>query len=141
MKLNSAGKPTKKYLLVENGELFLVAEPEQKNQMASSRLSSFVQKDLPTSNIERYSKPMDLSNLRVFTFLVINNGLNPIICQVEVSPDGLTWGACGESELTIAPGEMQVVVPQYFLRFARVKFKNKIRGFNSMVTVWFQGQR
>ncbi|MGB9826632.1 MAG: DUF6385 domain-containing protein, partial [Desulfofundulus sp.] len=31
-------------------------------------------------------------------------------------------------------------VPQYFLRFARVKFRNKKPGLNSVITVWFQGQ-
>ena len=81
-----------------------------------------------------------MSKLKIFTFLVINNGPNPMLCQVEMSPEGLNWGVFGELEYTVSPGQMQVIVPQHFLRFTRLKFKNKIPGFNSVVTIWFQGQ-
>ena len=78
--------------------------------------------------------------LSYLTFLVINKGLNPVTCQLEISPDGKGWGTFGELEINIFPDEKQVFVPQYFLRYARIKFKSKNLGFHSMITVWFQGQ-
>lgn len=93
-----------------------------------------------TFDTRQYSYPIDVSYFRTYTFLVLNNGNNPVTCQAELSPDGMTWGVFGDSETTVLPGGMQTIVPQCFLRFARLAFKNKNTGLNSMITVWFQGQ-
>ncbi|NPV73029.1 MAG: hypothetical protein HPY89_04420 [Pelotomaculum sp.] len=142
MKANSLKNSTKDFIVEENGNLFYVVKSDKKKHKSSltPHFSSFVQRNLKTSDEVRHSKSREVSRLRVFTFLVINEGLNPVICQAEMSTDGITWGSFGESESTVFPGNMQVIVPQYFLRFARLKFKNKKQGFNSAVTIWFQGQ-
>jgi len=142
MKANGLKNSTKDFIVEENDNLFYIVKSSKKKHKNSltPHFYSFVQRNLKTSDEVRHSKSMDVSRLRVFTFLVINEGLNPVICQAEMSTDGITWGSFGESELTISPGNMQVIVPQYFLRFARVTFKNKNQGFNSVVTIWFQGQ-
>jgi hypothetical protein len=142
MKANGLKNSNKDFIVEENGNLFYVVKFDKKKHKSSltPRFFSFVQRNLKSSDEVRHSKSRDVSRLRVFTFFVINEGLNPIICQAEMSTDGITWGSFGESESTVPPGDMQVFVPQYFLRFARVKFKNKNRGFNSVVTIWFQGQ-
>jgi len=140
--IKSTGNSTNDFIMEEDGNLFYVVGAGQKKHknLSAPQLTSLVEINLHTFDSERYSKSRDLSHLRIFTFLVINTGYNPVICQSEISPDGIAWDSCGESEFTISPGKMQVIVPQYFLRFARIKYKNKNTGFNSVITIWFQGQ-
>lgn len=138
----TSGKINKDFLKEKDGYLYYVINPQKGSEQEPflPRFVNFKQKNLPTSNSERYSEAREISYLRVFTFFVINNGINPVTCQVEMSPDGVTWYSAGELEYTIAPGQNQVIVPQFFLRFARIKYKNKNPGFYSTVTIWFQGQ-
>lgn len=145
MNLKNIDASSKDYIVEKDGNLLYIVEPklETKTKEHNKLLptfSSFVQKNLPTSDIEQHSKTIDVSHLRTYTFLVANNGKNPVICQVEISPDGIKWGSFGELKQTIPSGEMQIIVPQCFLRFARITFKNQFQGFNSVVTIWFQGQ-
>jgi len=134
------------YLLIKSGCIYYVAKPTPvSNELIKEcpyppRFYNFVEKNLPTCNNEQFSTPMDISNLRVFTFLLINNGNNPVKCQVEMSPDGVIWDSFDEIEYHIPRGARQVIVPQYFLRFTRLKYKNWNQGFNSYITIWFQGQ-
>ncbi|MBO8127807.1 MAG: hypothetical protein H0Z39_01195 [Peptococcaceae bacterium] len=102
--------------------------------------TSIVERNLVTGDQERYSKTTDISRIRTFSFLVLNDGPNPVVVQPELSPDGITWGSFGESEHVIEPGGRHLFVLQFFLRYARIKFRNKVPGRDSVVTVWFQGQ-
>lgn len=142
MKLKASCDSTKDIIVEEDGNLYYITEFKKKKQkkLSISRFSSFVQRELQTTDNEQHSKPRDLSHLQIYTFMVINNGLNPVKCQAEMSTDGINWGSFGDSELTISPGNKQVIVPQYFLRFARIKYINQTQGFNSVITIWFQGQ-
>jgi len=145
MKTKRANDSIKDYIMEKDSFLYYVVTPIQKKYSKKEpcdtpRFFNFVQKNLLTSNKAQYSKTIDVSRLRVYTFLVINSGYNPVICQVEMSPDGITWSSFGEPELVINPGTKQAVVSQYFLRFVRIKYKNKNAGFNSSITIWFQGQ-
>lgn len=135
-------KTSKDYLIEKDGDIFYVAGPgkKRKKPCSISRFRNFVETDLPTADRERHSKVRDVSRLRMFTFLVANTGPNPVICRAEMSPDGISWDSFGESQYTVSPGNMQIIVPQYYLRFARLKYANKNPGFNSVITVWFQGQ-
>lgn len=131
----------KDFLKIKNGCLYYVIDNKQKTKKIDPpQFVNFVQKYLLTTNEEQYSKTIDLSRLRVFTFLVINNGINPVKCQVELSPDGTTWDSFNELEHTIAPGRRMAIVPQYFLHYARIMYKNDQTSFDSDITVWFQGQ-
>lgn len=133
---------TSDFIIEEDGNLFYVSETaKQRNRKKfDPHFTNFVQKHLITSDRERHSKTMNVSRLKTYTFLVSNVGPNEVTCQTEISPDGISWESFGELELTVSPGKMQVLLPQYFLRFARVKFKNKKSGFPSIINVWFQGQ-
>lgn len=102
--------------------------------------TSMVEEDLVTRDRDGYSKKVDISKIRTFSFLVRNDGPNPVVVQPEQSPDGVTWSSFGELAYVLESGEKHLFVPQYFLRFARVKFRSKKPGFNSVITVWFQGQ-
>ncbi|NLI13375.1 DUF6385 domain-containing protein [Pelotomaculum propionicicum] len=130
-------------IIEDGGNLFYVCNPKKIRYKRQSFqcFCSDSEENLGTSDQERYSKTRDVSKFRTFTFLIKNEGLNSILCQVEISPEGVNWGAFGELEYTLSPGQMQPIVPQYFLHYARVKFKNKIPGFSSVIAIWFQGQR
>lgn len=142
MKFRSNGNPGREYIMLEDGNLFLVKESVRKikHRNLSPGFFSFVQKNLPTADTQHYSKPVDVSRIKMFTFLAINTGLNPVILQPEISPDKISWHDYNDPEVTVPPGDMQVITPNYFLRFTRLKFKNLNPGFNSVVTIWFQGQ-
>ncbi|MEW6172543.1 MAG: DUF6385 domain-containing protein [Bacillota bacterium] len=101
---------------------------------------SLVQYNLPTRDQEVHSKTIDLSRVRTFSILVINNGLNPVVAQPELSPDMQTWDSLCELPYVIQPGEKRIFVLQFFLRYARIKCKNENPGQDSSITVWFQGQ-
>ncbi|MDQ0284953.1 hypothetical protein J2Z49_000043 [Desulfofundulus luciae] len=102
--------------------------------------TSIVQRNLVSRDVEGFSKSIDLSRIRTFSFLVRNDGPNPVVAQTELSPDGVTWSSFGESSYVIEPGDKHLFVPQFFLRYARIKFRNKKPGMDTLITVWFQGQ-
>lgn len=101
---------------------------------------SIVETQLISTDDDRYSKTIDISQMRTFSFLLHNEGPNPVVAQLELSPNGVIWDSFGELAYTIEPGEKHPFVPQIFLRYARIKFRNRIPGANSKITVWFQGQ-
>jgi len=101
---------------------------------------SVAEPGLVTGDEDVYSTPVDVSQLRVFSFLVFNAGTNPVIVQPQQSPDGVIWDSFGELAYVLEPGQKRLFVPQHFLRFARVRLWNARRGCDSAVTIWFQGQ-
>jgi hypothetical protein len=101
---------------------------------------SIVETQLISTDDDRYSKTIDISQMRTFSFLLHNEGPNPVVAQLELSPNGVIWDSFGELAYTIRPGGIHLVVPQFFLRYARIKFRNRIPGLGSKITVWFQGQ-
>ena len=102
--------------------------------------SNSEERDLLAHSEISYSKIIDISRVRTFSFLVHNNGPDPVIAQPELSPDQVIWGSHGELPYTIPPGENQLFVLQFFLRYARLKFRTKRPGEQAKITVWFQGQ-
>lgn len=132
----------KEFFKIKNGDLYYVIHKKHNNKrFHPPRFIDLIQKDLTTADEKQYSNAIDVSHLRVFTFLVINNGINPVKCQVELSPDGIIWDSFNELELTIASCQKMTIIPQYFLRYARIKYLNDKTGFDSVITIWFQGQR
>lgn len=135
-------KDSEDFIVEKDGSLFYMIKRrmKEKEEALRPRFTSFVQKDLPSCDREQYSKLVDGSCIRTSTFLVFNSGLHPVVCQLEMSPDGTSWESFGELEITIYPGQKQVIAPQFFLRYVRIKFRNAKEGFESQVTIWFQGQ-
>ena len=101
---------------------------------------SIAEQNLVIGDDDVYTSSVDVSRLRVFSFLAVNAGPNPVVVQPQQSPDGVDWDSFGELAYLLEPGKKHLLVPQHFLRFARVKLQNARRGQNSAVTVWFQGQ-
>lgn len=132
-------KPTKEYLIEENGNIFIL-KPCKKARPSSPGFINNVENNLHTLKKKQYSRIKDISRLQTITFTVINKGPYSVTCQLELSPDGINWGSFGEAEYTIAPGKMQVIVPQYFLHYARILYESKLFGCNSKINIWFQGQ-
>jgi len=99
-----------------------------------------VEQNLYTSLEPQYGNAIDISRIRVCSILVINNGLQPVIVQPELGPDGLTWGAFGETAYIVEAGGKRIFIPQYFLRYVRVKYRSWRSGKDTLITVWFQGQ-
>lgn len=95
---------------------------------------------LVTQDEDRYSTAVDVARLRTFSFYVHNLGPHPVLVQPEMSPDGFSWSPFGEMLYELGAGEKQLLVPQYFLRFARIRFRSARPGSPSMLNVWFQGQ-
>lgn len=95
---------------------------------------------LKTSGELRYSKTIDVSRIRVYTILVINNGPQPVVLQTEMSPDGLTWGTFGELAYIVEAGGKRIFIPPYFLRYIRIKYRSWRPGCDTLITIWFQGQ-
>jgi len=97
-------------------------------------------RDLATDSEERYSTVIDLSRVKTFSFLVVNGGPHPVAAGTQLSPDGEVWGSFGDLVQEIAPGDLRLLVPQSFLRYARVMYRSVTPGRDSAITVWFQGQ-
>lgn len=104
------------------------------------QFKNIVERNLLVRDRESYSKTVDISRLRTFSFFVRNDGPHSAMVQPELSPDGTTWGSFGELPQLIKPGEKHIFVLQYFLRYARLKFRSIRPGFETVLTVWFQGQ-
>lgn len=102
--------------------------------------TNVVQYGLRTDDGDRHSRPVDISRIRTFSFVIANHGPGPVVVQVELSPDGNLWDAFGEPEHLIEPGGKKLLVPQYFLHYARLRFRNAVPGRDTALTVWFQGQ-
>ncbi|MFZ5649655.1 MAG: DUF6385 domain-containing protein [Bacillota bacterium] len=99
-----------------------------------------VEQNLKTSGEFRYGRAFDISRIRVYTILVVNNGPQPSVIQTEMSPDGLTWGAFGELSYVVEAGGKRIFIPQCFLRYVRVKYRSWRPGHDTFITIWFQGQ-
>ena len=143
MVTKSPGGKNKDYLIEKDGDIFYITcsgKEKRGKPCPVHRFHNFVEKDLATADRERHSRVRDVSRLQMFTFLVLNTGPNPVTCRAEMSPDGVNWDSFGESRYTVSPGGMQIIVPQYYLRFARLKYSNEKPGFNSVITIWFQGR-
>lgn len=104
------------------------------------RFVSIEEHTLPVGDKESYSRIVDVSRLRTFSFVVRNEGTHSAVVWPELSPDGTTWSSFGELPQLIKPGDRHIFVLQYYLRYARLKFRIFRPGFETALTIWFQGQ-
>ncbi|MBC7104529.1 MAG: hypothetical protein H5T97_01170 [Firmicutes bacterium] len=101
---------------------------------------SVMERNFIAGEEDRFSRAIDVSRFRTFSFLVYNEGPCAVVVQPELSPDAVNWSSFGELSYVLEAGEKRLLVPQYFLRYARVRFRSKVPGRPSAITVWFQGQ-
>lgn len=78
----------------------------------------------------------DISALAGFSFAVYNFGADAAHVQTELSPDGIHWTKEGNL-LVVKPGELIIVSPKKFLRYARLTFKAE--GLTRL-RIWTQAQ-
>lgn len=102
---------------------------------------SYVKDNFAVGDKESHVLIVDISRFRITTFLVVNKGSRSVICQMKMSPDGNNWHNLDGIEYVVLPGQMQALVPQYFLQFVQISCKSAEAGGSSVVDVWFQGQR
>lgn len=120
--------------------LFLLLRGRNDTSCPGPHFTSIEENELISANTEKHSKTIDVSRIRTFSFLVRNAGPHPVVVQPELSPDGIYWSSFGELAYLLNPGEKHLFVPQFFLRYSRIKYRNKIPGRDTVLTVWFQGQ-
>lgn len=104
------------------------------------RFIEIVESNLKTSWEPKFGKTIDTSTIKMYSILVMNNGSHPAVIQSELSPDGLTWGAFGEPAYIIEADGKRIFIPQYFLRYVRIKYRSWRPGSDTFITIWFQGQ-
>jgi len=106
-----------------------------KIEMASRRFVT-TEESVTAGSVELYSSSKDVSELTIYSCAIKNRGSTPVIIHLEISPDEVNWVAdCKDLELV--PGQLEVLVPQLFLRYFRVSY----RASNATpLTIWFQAQ-
>lgn len=78
----------------------------------------------------------DVSGVRLFSFAVFNPGAAAAVVRLEISPDGVHWAA-DTPDQEVVPGALLVLVPRFFLRYARVVYW---AASPTPLIVWFQAQ-
>lgn len=106
-----------------------------------TRFISRKESNLSTQDEFCCSIPRNISLRQLVTFLVINES-NTNVAEVllELSPDGKLWVEDNSHIYVLKPQEKLLLVPEHFLRYARIKFRSHIAGHPVQLTIWYQGQ-
>lgn len=81
----------------------------------------------------------DISRLIVYTYVALNQGAEPARVKVELSPDNVHYQL--HREIVVTPSELRIIVPAYFLRYARIAVKAENDNAPSVVDIYFQAQQ
>lgn len=85
-----------------------------------------------------YSSVHDVIFLSSCSFCVLNQGSNDVLISLQASPDGQNWLNDPAREYRLGPGQINIFVGNYFLRYLRLVFLTT-EG-TSVLRVYFQGQ-
>lgn len=108
------------------------------------------------ASLDKYCKPMDLTlqvvakdninttkalNLLLFnySYLVVNNGINPALVHLQVSCDGTHWQTQSAVK-TIIAGEMVACVPDTIAKYARLCYQTQHSNQQTELTIYIQGR-
>lgn len=106
-----------------------------KVQLSSRRLVA-TEENVLAGVVELYTASTDISELTTYSYAIKNRGPSSAWVHLELSPDGVNWVADNQ-EVELASGQLQILVPQFFLRYIRVAY----RALNSIpLTIWLQAQ-
>jgi len=106
------------------------------------RFISRLQANLIAADSVRSSRPWDVSQMTIATFLVINHGRrNSALVGLDISPDGRYWLNDGAPAMTVPPQGHAVLVTNYFLHYARVHYRSLVPGRPTRLSIWYQGQK
>lgn len=123
--------------IYDSNSNIIVSTPEGalKVQLASRRFVA-TEESVNAGSIELYSSSRDVSELTIYSCAIKNRGSTPAFIHLEISPDGTNW-VHDSKNLELVPGQLEVLVPQLFLRYIRVSY----RALNlTPLTIWFQAQ-
>ncbi|MGQ9533138.1 MAG: DUF6385 domain-containing protein, partial [Desulfotomaculales bacterium] len=73
---------------------------------------SVMERNLIAGDEDRFSRTIDVSRFRTYSFLVHNDGPHAVVVQPELSPDALNWSSFGELSYALEAGEKRLLVPQ-----------------------------
>lgn len=86
------------------------------------------------------SKTLDVAEWGTITYFVQNTGtVNAAEVQLELSPNGFHWKA-DALPFIVTPKDNAILVPTYFLRYTRLRFRSALPGQPTRIHVWIQGQ-
>ncbi|MDR3587829.1 MAG: DUF6385 domain-containing protein [Desulfosporosinus sp.] len=80
--------------------------------------------------------PKDVSEVSVYSYAVHNIGMQGVMVQLQISPDGAIWTE-DDLEHEILPGSLEVFTSNHFLRYVRLIYRSQSP---NPLQVWFQGQ-
>lgn len=86
-----------------------------------------------------YSQYHDITALNYVSFVAKNDGDVAIAVQTQVAP-GMDEFMDEPPEFILEPGSRRIMVPKYFTRYARVKFRSLGSGLNGRLIIWFQAR-
>lgn len=89
---------------------------------------------LTTQDSNQYSIPRELGTAYFSSFYVRNTGSNNALVQLQVSGDGINYIDDGLL-ITIAPGNQEILVPQYFGDLARVAYRSETVGQSTTLEI------
>ncbi|MFZ5595906.1 MAG: DUF6385 domain-containing protein [Bacillota bacterium] len=113
---------------------------QSSNSCCKTCFYNYVSRDLVTSTTPCFTPEIDVSPIKTYSILVVNTGPGSALVQPEISPDGQIWSSFGEMPYIITPGGKQLIIPQFFLRYVRLKYITWRSSCNTRITVWLQGQ-
>lgn len=94
--------------------------------------------DVITGPEEQASGWQDVFSLITYSFIVINEGPEEAILQIQYSPDQINW--CRDcSNVNLDPGEMRILVSMFFVRYIRLAYHSPGAG-STRLRIFFQGQ-
>ncbi|RKD24610.1 hypothetical protein BEP19_09550 [Ammoniphilus oxalaticus] len=86
-----------------------------------------------------YLPAQDTSQLITYTYAVVNQGDSAVQIKLELSPNNVIFQFHRSWE--IAPREVGIVVPAYFLHYSRIAVKSADQDRHSAVDIYFQAQQ
>jgi len=74
-----------------------------------------------------------------YSYLIVNNGIYPVLVHLQVSCDGTHWQT-ESSVKTIAPGEMVSCVPDTITKYSRLCYQAQNSNQHTELTIHIQGR-
>ncbi|MEW9700328.1 DUF6385 domain-containing protein [Paenibacillus sp. SI8] len=84
------------------------------------------------------SLQVNSSLLSLYSYSVVNRGQYPSEIKVEISPNGSDF--MRDSQLVVAPGATQVIVPIRYLKYTRFSVKSQKADQPTRLDIYFQAQ-
>ncbi|MBO9606879.1 MAG: hypothetical protein J7639_13050 [Paenibacillaceae bacterium] len=76
--------------------------------------------------------------LQTYSFVGINKDRHPALIRIEISPNAADFTT--DAKATVSPGDMQVLTPMRYLKYARISIKSAHPGQPAKLDLYFQAQ-